>query len=476
MSQQRKCSQELRLAAKPSRRIVLAIDRDHYQAVIQDAGAFRCWIETKRRQYPELFPDEIREGSSLHDIRRSRKLPDVYIRRIRLNRSGTVHRVVSSFVLPYMTGYTDGVEKALFLRHFGVPFWGLSYVFGHNDMYWYRLVEDLGRFDVVGTTVKASDQLPEHLLPDEKFTSLNGNEVYVATTVGNDVVLGANIALSVQTDPLKQAYNDFKQEALRLQPNYAPKTLTLDGWRQTKEAWLRLFPTLILIRCFLHAFLRIRDRCKNYAVYPALCAHFWHIYRAKTYMTYWRRFRVFLAFADQHLSGEAFKAVRKFEQKRAELFIGWRHPVCHRVSTMLERHMQPTTRCLYMGRDFHGHRVSAHLLVRGRCCITFNPTVHAPACDLDHLSGRRSTSSTASPIGLAGWKICSLRLLLKSSMTTKSGRTSHFSYADIHTLMLDDGNRPTKHSTGFLPAPLCSGSADSLHFSFRLTMGGYPKI
>ena len=27
--------------------------------------------------------------------------------------------------------------------------------------------------------------------------------------------------------------------------------------------------------------------------------------------------------------------------------------------------MQPMTRCLYMARDFHGHRNTAHLLVRG---------------------------------------------------------------------------------------------------------------
>ena len=38
-----------------------------------------------------------------------------------------------------MTGYTEAVEKALFLRRFGVPFWGLAYVFGHTAPYWERL-------------------------------------------------------------------------------------------------------------------------------------------------------------------------------------------------------------------------------------------------------------------------------------------------------------------------------------------------
>jgi hypothetical protein len=354
----------MQLAAKPSRRIVLPIDREQYPSVVQDAGAFRKWVDSSRSQYPELFPDEIQEGYSLHDTRPSRKLPDVRIRRIRLNRNGAVYRVVPSFVLPYMTGYTDAVEKALFLRRFGVPFWGLTYVFGRNDLYWYRLVEHLGRFDMVGTTVKAASRLPEHLLADEKFTSLNGQEVYVATTVGSDVVLGASLALTAQTDPLEQSYGDFKQEALRLDPAYRPQTVNTDGWRQTRLAWLALFPAIMVIRCFLHAFLRIRDRCKHSPHFRRLQYLFWQIYRARSYATYWQRFRAFLEFAAAHLTGEAHNAVRKFEQKRAELFAGWRHPGCHRVSTMLERHMQPMTRCLYMGRDFHGHRVSAHLLVR----------------------------------------------------------------------------------------------------------------
>ena len=58
--------------------------------------------------------------------------------------------IVLSFVMPYMTGYTDEVEKALFLRGFGVPYWALTDVFGHNDLYWEPHVERLGRYDPSG--------------------------------------------------------------------------------------------------------------------------------------------------------------------------------------------------------------------------------------------------------------------------------------------------------------------------------------
>lgn len=146
-----------------------------------------------------------------------------------------------------MTGYVETVEKALFLRRFGVPYWGLTYVFGHSDMYWYRLVEYLGRFDVVGTTVRSADKLPEHLLADEKFTSIAGQERFVTLTVGSDVVLGAAVALTAQADELATTYGDFPREALRLHFNYAPKTLNLDGWKQARLAWRRLFPTVVVI-------------------------------------------------------------------------------------------------------------------------------------------------------------------------------------------------------------------------------------
>jgi hypothetical protein len=67
-------------------------------------------------------------------------------------------------MLPYMTGEVAEVEKPLFLHHkFGVPFWALSYVFGKDDSYWYRVCQQLGRPSLVGTSVKHADKLPESL-------------------------------------------------------------------------------------------------------------------------------------------------------------------------------------------------------------------------------------------------------------------------------------------------------------------------
>jgi hypothetical protein len=189
--------------------------------------------------------------------------------------------------------------------------------------------------------------------------------MFVATTVGDEVILGAATSSSAQTVDLTVAYGEFKTEALRLNPDYQPQTVNNDGWQQTRQAWLTLFPAIMVIRCFLHAFLRIRERCKSSPLFPQVRYLVWRIYPAKSQSAYYTAFKVFLDFTEVNLKGEALKAVLKFKKKRAELLRVLHYPGGHRTSVRLERHMQPMTRCLYMARDFHGCRNTAHLLVRG---------------------------------------------------------------------------------------------------------------
>ena len=60
--------------------------------------------------------------------------------------------------MPDMTGRTQDVDQALFLRRLHVPCWAMAHVFGHDALYWYRLEQGLGRFSRVGTTVKNPEQ------------------------------------------------------------------------------------------------------------------------------------------------------------------------------------------------------------------------------------------------------------------------------------------------------------------------------
>ena len=59
---------------------------------------------------------------------------------------------------------------------------------------------------------------------------------------------------------MTRAYGVFAEEAKALDPDYKPETVNTDGWAATQGAWKRLFPSIAIILCFLHAFLKIRDR------------------------------------------------------------------------------------------------------------------------------------------------------------------------------------------------------------------------
>lgn len=55
--------------------------------------------------------------------------------------------------MPYMIGKTEAVEKALYLRLWGVPFEALAYVFGRDENYWYRAYQALGRLVMLDESV-----------------------------------------------------------------------------------------------------------------------------------------------------------------------------------------------------------------------------------------------------------------------------------------------------------------------------------
>jgi hypothetical protein len=358
--------------SKANPRVILPIANSDYQELVSCPKQFRQWLDEMIVTYPELFPGEITQGYILHDLLPdSAKLPGVSFRRIKLkgvNEAGKrqVVTICSSDVMPYMTGYTDDVEKALFLRRFSVPYWALTHIFGRNDEYWFNLVCRFGEYEIVGTLVKNPDQLPLDLLADEKHVRFNGQKGYIATTVGADCVLGASLALSADQAGLTAAYDCYKKEAQRLDPDYRPETVSTDGWGATQNAWRFLFPGIVIIQCFLHAFLTIRDRTKKryQELYGEIQQQVWDIYRATSRPDFFRQVVDFQLWAAQHLTGPALEAVSKLCAKADTFALAFDHPTAFRTSNMIDRHMIPLDRWLFASRYFHGNWTSAERQIR----------------------------------------------------------------------------------------------------------------
>ena len=90
-------------------------------------------------------------------------------------------------------------------------------------------------------------------------------------TVGAGCCLGAALAQTPGAEDLQAAYTVFQEEAHDVQPAYQPRTVSVDGWAATHQAWRALFPLVVLLRCFLHGWLSLRSRGKLSAAFTALC-------------------------------------------------------------------------------------------------------------------------------------------------------------------------------------------------------------
>lgn len=334
-------------------------------------------MEQIARHHKGLFPQGFQNGYEMKDIRSSRR-QGILMRRILID--GVSYTVRPSFVMPYMTGMVADVEKPLFLRKFNVPYWALAHCFGRNPMYWYRMASGLGRFSLVGATIQDGSLLPSHLAADEKHTWLNGDKVYCATTVANGCILGASVAASASGEDLEKAYGVFKQEAQLIKPEYSPESVNTDGFLSTRNAWAALFPNIVLLMCFLHIFISIRDRSskKFKEIFRVISEKLWNCYHANTKATFSQRVRRLCEWSRKgDLPTFMIDKIQKLRNNLSAFSKAYDLPGAARTSNMVDRLMQRMDRHLFSAQYFHGTSNSANLSLRAWALVhnfaPFNP-------------------------------------------------------------------------------------------------------
>ena len=377
------------------RTIILPITEEQYAEIVENPQRFRAeWLEPFFATCPELFPPGFDHGYEMngHYIGKRLKLK---IRRIKL-RNGDQYQVRPAFALPMMVGKVQDVEAGLFFRKFGVPYWAIARVFGRNATFWYRLEIGLGRNSIVGTAVKTVP-IPEDLLADEHHEKINGEKIYLATTGGSGVVLGAEAVASASTEDLQQGYGVFKEEALAVDPEYAPSTVNTDGWSGTIAAWKALFPMIVLIRCFLHAWLKIRERGKKLENFFELGDKVWGVYYSTTRRMMSQRILRLSDWAKKSLSGIVLAKALDLCNKKSEWSLWYDNESAYLTSNELDRLMRSQNRYFDRGQHFHGSLGAANLRSRS-WAVLYNYWDWSPSavrsnggarCPAERLNGKR---------------------------------------------------------------------------------------
>ena len=155
-------------------------------------------------------------------------------------------------------------------------------------------------------------------------------------------------------------------------PEYAPQTVNTDGWASTQNAFQTLFPLITVVLCFLHGFLKIRDRCRKAR---ELHRRVWDVYRAATAEEFRRLMNEFQQWcATQTWTASVREMLTKLWNKTESYVVAYDRPGCHRTSNAVDRPMNRLCRLMYASRGLHGHQSSSELRLRGwALLLNFRP-------------------------------------------------------------------------------------------------------
>jgi hypothetical protein len=266
--------------------------------------------------------------------------------------------------MPYLSGKTSDCKKGLLLLLRGSSLDSVVECYGENQEKWLNRLHHLGKFSLVGTTVKDPKLLPKDLTSDEKITFWNAKEVYACITTGNNCILGADISHTEDEQGLKQSYQVFKSEAQQLVPDYEPNSVNTDGWAATRKAWSSLFQNITLILCFLHSYIKIRSISKKENYRNELFTQVWNAYKADSKEDFIQKIVQIDEWSKDKIESKTVLAQIEKMKNNSELFATSFDCGGKRTSNMVDRAIRPIDKFLVNSQYFHGNFSSAQLTIR----------------------------------------------------------------------------------------------------------------
>ena len=345
--------------------------QEHDRQIVNDTHAFRAHLLSVQHDHPELFPHDF-ETFHFHSMRHRCRV-DLPIRRVHLPQTRQVFAIRPSLLMPGAIGTTDEFAHPLNLKRWAVPNDALSQTFGRDPKVYERAMRALGTFPIVATLFTRAEQLPEHLVADEKFTRLDGQRTYIATTAARGAILGAELVGSSSDQDLEQAYSVVLEQARVLKPDYAPASVCLDGFEASKKAWGSWCGSVTVVLCYLHSVLALYKAAGRH-LREQVCKRAWEVYAAESKASFSQRLRRFDEWAQEKLGAGKFEdkvraRVAKMRAKRDEFTVSYGVTGAHRTSNMVDRVMCIQARHLSAQRNMRGRLETARVTVRAHANV-----------------------------------------------------------------------------------------------------------
>lgn len=352
-----------------------------YDRIISDNKYFKERLNYNIEQYPDLFPEEIKNGYRLYGLISESKKQSLAVRRIEIKgMENGIYQIYPSFVMPYMTELTETAWKILLLAMFRVPDWILALVFDKDEKHIQRLKSHFGNCSLLGSTVKGQTSVPKDLIADEKHSFLQGLKAYIATISANGCFLCAGVTSTADEAELTTAYSVFAEEARDVEPDYQANTVNTDGWKATGNALKNaLGTTLVIINCFLHAVLSIQNVAtkKTAYLFSEVKDKVWNTYKAKNKQSFSQKIRRIREWAENISDIRIKEKVLKLCEKKYSFMAYYDFDSAYRTSNMVDRLMDFMDKFLYNRKYLKGKKETAQKSITA-FCISHNFRPYSP--------------------------------------------------------------------------------------------------
>jgi len=171
------------------------------------------------------------------------------------------------------------------------------------------------------------------------------------------------VAEHATSTELQAAYGEFKAEATAIFPEYQLRSVCTDGFQATRDAWRQLFPRGTLVLCFLHAILKLTNRCRG-RLRRQVLDRAWSVYQAVSKAQFAQRLRRLGEWACTSLDGSLVQTISKLTSQRDDFTPAYACPQAARTTNAVDRVHNHLDRVLSAMGYCHGHQKSARLAVR----------------------------------------------------------------------------------------------------------------